>query len=201
MMPTYSPWPTEIESARLTAELLAGQASAAGEIATEFLSPLIGYLRHKFPNVDPELCETAAEDAILILVRGETNYDVNKLELGAFLRVIGFRKLAKLHRKHTRRSREISLESVAEPSDEGNYSQWEEETLSWDHPQLVGEMATFNPTDTQLLNLMRAGVRSHAEFAPVLGLASSTPADLAAEVKRNKDRIKTRLKRAVRGEE
>jgi hypothetical protein len=185
----------------LTAELLAGHASSAGEIAVAFLTPLINYLRHRFHTVDPELCETAAEDAILALVRGETNYDSNKLELGAYLRVVGFRKLSKLHRKHRRHRREISLESVAEPSDEGNYLQRDGETLSWDHPLLVGELATFSPIDTQLLSLMRAGVRSNSEFAPVLGLVSGPPTDLAAEVKRNKDRIKTRLKRAVRGEE
>ena len=198
-MPLPSTWPTEVESSRLAADLLAGRATASGEIATTFLVPLTNHLRRRFPSADSAQCETAASDALLKTVQPPIRFDPSQLTLGAFLRMVARRKMATLFARDNRHPKKISLEFVAEPIDHRNHSR-DDDVPSWDDPRLTTEAAAFNTTETAVLELMRRGVRKRAAFATIPGLAGVTPNELAAEVKRYKDRIKKRLSRAVGGD-
>lgn len=71
-MPKPSSWPTDAEAYRLVADLLAGAATAPGEIFSAFLTPLTHSLRWRYRFADPEQCETAAADAVLAVVKRPT---------------------------------------------------------------------------------------------------------------------------------
>lgn len=66
-----------------------------------------------------------------------------------------------------------------------------------EYPPLAAAVAELSDADRAVLALMREGERATAKFAAALGLAGP-PAEQAAEVKRVKDRIIARLKRAGR---
>jgi DNA-directed RNA polymerase specialized sigma24 family protein len=197
-MSTHNTWPSEDESRRLVARLLAGDPTAAQEIAFAFFGPLTDFLRCKFPKADPHAWETAAGDAILSVVSRPGVYNPARGPLGAFLRMAAKRDLYNLLKKSARHRGRISLGSVAEPADRWNTFPDDDPELTWDDPRLVSEVATFEPSELVVFRLMRDGERDTAVFARALGL-SGKPAELAAEVKRLKDRIKKRLTRAVGG--
>jgi DNA-directed RNA polymerase specialized sigma24 family protein len=192
-------WPTETEDRRLAADLLAGRASAPGEIAIAFLTLLAADLRRRFRRADPDLCDSAAGDAILSLVSGRSRYDPALLTLRAFLRMAATRDLLNLLAAENRR-RGIPLESVAEPADDGNKVAGDADAPSWGEPRLAAEVAALDPPERLALDLMRGGVRDTAAFAEPLGLSHLPPGEQAAAVKRLKDRVKKRLSRAVGGD-
>src|SRR5262249_10685042 len=145
--------------------------SAGGEVARAFLVPLAAYLRRKFPHIDPDLCDEAAGEAIFNTITRPEQYDPKRLSLRAFLKMAAFRDLQNLLPKETTRPREISLESVAEPADHRNSMAESDDAPSWDHHDLITEIASFNPTDRIVLTMMRDGERATAAFAPILGLS------------------------------
>jgi hypothetical protein len=198
-MSTHPAWPGEVESRRLAADLLGGLATAPGEIAAAFLGPLAAYLRRKFPNADPDLCEEAAGEAIVATVTRRNRFDPARLGLTSFLRMAARRDLQNRLAREAR-FRGIPLGSVAEPEQRGNGFA-EEDTPGWDDPRLAAEIAAFDPTESLVLDLIRGGARETAEFVPPLGLSHLPPEEQAAAVKRYKDRVKKRLARAVGGAE
>ncbi len=60
-------------------------------------------------------------------------------------------------------------------------------------------IAAFDDAERRAFELMRAGERRTAVFAAALGLTDRPPAGQADEVKRVKDKIMQRLRRAWRG--
>ncbi|MCE9565537.1 MAG: hypothetical protein K8U57_26240 [Planctomycetes bacterium] len=196
-MPHTSHWPTEDESRRLAAELLAELATAPSEIAAAFQVPLTRFLDRRFRYADRQMCEVAVNDALFAVFKSPSRYDPARLEFGAFLRLVAKRKMLNLVAKHLRRPKILSLEFVEEPVAHGNSSL--DDSLSWDDPRLTAEESALDPTEAAVLELMRRGVREKAAFAKIPGFAPVPPNELAAEVKRCKDRIKKRLSRAVGG--
>ena len=193
-----STWPSEAEDRRLAAELVSNRASAGGEVAAAFLAPLAAYLRRRFRHIDPDLCEEAAGEAIVNAINRPEQYDPEQLTLGAFLRMAAFRDLLNRLPKRAGRTREISLESVAEPADRRNDIP-DDGGPTWADPALLAAIDTFDPAGRTVLDMMRDGVRDTSAFVPVLGLSGIPTGEQAAAVKRYKDRLKKRLERAVRG--
>ncbi|MCI0704340.1 MAG: hypothetical protein L0241_25050 [Planctomycetia bacterium] len=194
-------WPNEQEIARLTAELLAHQASAPDEIAVAFLDPLAADLHRRFPSADFDHCYEAAGTALLATVRGENCYDPARSNLGAFLGMVATRDLQNLLAREARhKHRRIPLEFVEEPVERGNTPVQDDDGPSLDDPRLVAKRASFAPLEQTTYELLLGRDQSTGMYARVLEL-KGTPAEVEREVKRIKDRVKVRLRRAVGGKQ
>ncbi len=200
-MPTLPDWPTDAEAAHLAAELLADDPNAPSEIATQFLEPLARHLRNRYPTTDPDLCEEAAEQAILDTVTRRNRFAPARRSLRGFLCMAAEADLKNLRQREARRARAIPLTSVAEAVAAGKEPPDGDDGPSWDDPRLVEVIATFEPSELVAFRMMQAGERDTVAFAHMLGLPDAPADELAAAVKRYKDRIKKRLARAVGGTE
>ncbi len=147
------------------------------------------------PAHTPDACNTAAEDAVFGFLLHPGAFDAHRAGLGAYLRMAARRDLLNVLAKERRVRRGIPLDSVAEPADPRNRTPDGE--LTWDDPRLVAERATFDATESAVLELMRNGTRDTATFARPLGVEHLPAKEQAVEVKRVKDRVKKRLARAL----
>lgn len=191
-------WPSESESARLTTTLFDGVPTSADAIVVAFLRPLVAHLCRRYPRVPLELCESAAEDAIFDVIRHPGRYKPGLLDLGGYLRMAAAGDLENLRQREARQTRgQFPLDSVVEPADRGNTSAGEPDGPSWSDPRLLAEIARLDSAERVAYELWRGGERSTAAFARALGLTHLPPDELAHEVRRVKERVKTRLKRAV----
>jgi hypothetical protein len=188
-------WPDESEERRLLSELQSGLPTAKEDATVLFLPLLACFLRGTHRHVDPELCDTAAADAVFDFVRAPERYDREQLRLGAYLKMAGKRDLLNLLDKERRCRRGIPLGSVAEPADRRNDSR-DRELIS-DHPRLAAELAAFDRDEEVTFGLMLEGVRDTATFARGLGVEHLPAPEQVVQVKRVKDRVKKRLARAV----
>jgi hypothetical protein len=71
--------------------------------------------------------------------------------------------------------------------------------MSFDSPDLRAVLDSMSDVDRQLVELMRTGERRTAIYAVPLGVADRPADEQEVVVKKAKDRIKARLKRAVGG--
>jgi hypothetical protein len=198
VMNSNTDWPSEAEVTRLTTELLANRATAPAEIAVAFLGPLATYLRRQFPYADPDHCEEAAGRAITDTVRGAARYDPTRLDLGRFLRMVARRDLQNLLDKEKRHAAPlVSLEFVEEPPERRKILAEDTSRPNFNDPRIIAERAAFAPSEHAAFELMRAGERNTEVFARAAGLIG-TPDELERAVKQLKDRVKIRLRRAVR---
>lgn len=188
-------WPTEDEEKRLLAALHSGEPFAREEIAVRYHRLLIAHLGQSCRWAAEELCNDAADRALLGFLAAPARYHPEKLGLGAYLRMAARRDLLNLWERERRARRGIPLDSVAEPADRRNDAR--DEDLTFDHPRLVRERAAFDRDEELALELMRLGTRDTATFARGLRLDYLPEAEQAAAVKRVKDRVKKRLARAV----
>jgi hypothetical protein len=100
--------------------------------------------------------------------------------------------LIRAERRHQRRR--IPWESVELSCPDGNEE--EDTTVLADYPAIQAVIDALCETDRRVLELMLDGERQTLAFAEVLGLADRSATEVADAVKRVKDRIKARLKRA-----
>jgi hypothetical protein len=182
--------------------LCQGDCLAASDLIVAVLDPLLHHLKLRRRNADEHLCLTAAEDAVLSLIRKPALYDPAKCgNLFAFLRMAAERDLLNAweseFRHHRRREHSDCVELAAE--DRNAFSDEVAADLpSFDDPAIVAEIGSFTESERQVLNLMRAGERQTNAFVPILGLENLPTDEQARAVKRVKDRIKVRLQRAGR---
>ncbi|MCS6865850.1 MAG: hypothetical protein RMJ56_03255 [Gemmataceae bacterium] len=188
-------WPSADEEKCLLESLRVGNPLAPHDIITKYLSLLVGYLQNKNPNLDEHLLNTAAEEALLNFLLQPTTFDSQRSSFHRFLCMAAQADLKNLLEKERRARRAISLECVAEP---GYVRKDEcEPEISWQQPQLQAEIAALNPRERAVLELMKDGVRETRPYATKLGLTHLDENQQRMEVKRWKDRIKRRFRRAV----
>lgn len=161
--------------------------------------PLVDELLARHRRIDPDIAYTAASNALLWFAEHPANFDPARSPLHRFLTLVGERRLLNLldaeSRHHRRRIFGDHVEHAADPrNDEGDA-----DTPSSEHPQLQHALARLSEVDRQVWELMTSGERRSEAFAAVLGITHLPPDDLRREVKRAKDRITARLKRAVGG--
>ena len=191
-------WPSESEGRRLHAAL-PGTAFAASAFAEAFYGPLCAYLARTYRHVSEDLLVSVAGDLLVKLIQEPDRYDPAQLPVCAFLRMAARRKLSTACERETRRKRrEVPFDFVAEPAGAGNGYRPTKDGPSWAHPALAAELAALSPPERATLGLLRAGVRDTGTFARALGLDAGRP-DTARAVKRIKDTLKARLRRAVGG--
>lgn len=189
--------------------LLADDPAAPSDLALAHLDPLGDWLREHNSRIDPHLCATAAEDAILALIKNPRSYDPARLPLDAYLHMSAsgdLKNLLRRERRHTDRA--TSLERVELSVLAGN-------TPQEDDPAAIVERAEngaserqalpsipdvvlreLTDVDRQILALMLRKERRTARYAELLQITERPIKQQREEVKRVKDRIKKRVERA-----
>jgi DNA-directed RNA polymerase specialized sigma24 family protein len=190
-------WPSDDEL--LTAwQLLATDPTAGGAFVSLALRPLVDSLLVWQTKIDPDDAETVATDVLLWLVRKPEKYQPDKSPLAAFLRFVARRKLLShfaSERRH--QAAKIPWDDVEFCFAARNESSDDDDAPSFAHPQLLAALDELSEVDRQLVELIRDGERDTDVFAAMMGLTNRPADERERAVKRAKDRIKVKLKRAV----
>lgn len=201
-------WPTPERALDIHARLRQGDPVASADLAAAFLVPLAALVERKNPRIDPHLCGEAAEDAILSLIKNPSSYNPERAPLEAYLRMSAqgdLRNLLQRERRHA--SRRVGIEAVelfatdrnplAEDADPARAIDRAEEARTPMRLQFPDKVrASLNHEEERVLWLIGIGERSTEAFASVLGITHLPQETQRQEVKRVKDRLKRRLKRA-----
>lgn len=204
--PPTASTPSPEEGRALHARLLADDPTAPADLAAAYLDSLTVWLEVRNPRLgDPHLCASAAEDAILSLIKQPNAYNPARLSLAAYLRMAAQGDLLNLLRAERRHGdRRAALAAVELSPVVGKYL-WDD---SADPARVVMERAEedatvaapslpgLTPEEVRVLALMQLGERKTAAYARVLGCAHLPVAEQRRAVKRVKDRLQKRLARA-----
>lgn len=207
-MTAESDWPSEDRALEIHHRLIAGDPVAPSDLADAYLDVLVIWLVRTNIWIDPHLCQEAAEDAILALIKNPRSYQIDRAALATYLRMSALgdlRNILKREQRHTLRL--VSLEDVELSFDVRNRV-WEddntaaaaelEEEIERREATRQRELAIagITPEDERVMMLMQQGERETSKFAQVLGISHLAPDFQRRAVKRAKDRLKKRLKRA-----
>jgi hypothetical protein len=191
--------------------LLDGDPTAPVDLAELYLDRLTDWLIARNRRVEPESCATAAEDAILALIKRPRAYEPERQTLEVYLRVSAKGDLKNLLQREGRhRSRRASLESVELSPAAGKYLGREDDDparIVVLREEVAARVAARPPAakleltaeEERVLSLMRAGERRTGIYAAALGIEHLPIAEQRREVKRVKDRLNRRVERAERG--
>jgi hypothetical protein len=187
--------------------LAEGHVTASAELAEAYLEPLVERLRQKNSNSVPdEMLVSAAEDAIIALIRNPSSYKSEKhkslfdyLDMSAQGDLINH-----FEREKTYRKRNVSLNLVELSEDGGNYLGEEDagltrleaaEELQLAEPFLCAVRQGLDERECEFLDLMLQGERKTELFAAVLGIENLPSSDQQKHVKRMKDKLDARIRR------
>jgi len=171
----------------------------AAEFAALVLAPLASGLAARQRHADPDDTASAAGDAVLAFLKRPEAYDPARLPLANYLLLIAKRRL--LNQSESERRHHVGRIpwDCVELEVAGRNEEGADDTPDLDAPELAAVRSQFTDVEQRVWQLMRNGGRRTEEFAEVLGLAGDPEA--AAHVKRVKDRILARLKRAAGGDD
>lgn len=172
--------------------------AAQAEFLAAVYRPLLREVQAAHPLEDPARVTDVVGDLLLSLVKRPEQYHPDKLPVRSYLLMAARGDLANARAKDgRRRAREIPLDAVAEPVDDGKEKE-EDDVRTWlINPRVAAVIAGFDALEREVWELMQAGTRATTAFVPVLGIADRPSADQGRAVKRIKDRIIKRLKRAA----
>src|SRR5437879_2530008 len=86
-IPAPQPAPSDDEGLRLYQHLCAGVATAPPDFANFFLPPLRAWLEQHNRKVAPDLCQDAADRAVMALILNPSAYDRRRSDLTSYLRM------------------------------------------------------------------------------------------------------------------
>lgn len=192
---------------QLYERLVTNDPTAPSDLAVRYLDRLSDWLISHNSQVPKDICETAAEDAILALVKNPGTYNPSKQSLEVYLRMSAQGDLKNLLRAERRHSdRRADWDAVEHSLVVGKYIQdrendpallFERESeLREGHelPEAVTEGLTA--AEVNVLELMRQAERKTAAYAVALGIQDRPLDEQRRDVKRVKDKLKKRLERA-----
>lgn len=174
---------------------------AAAEFAALVLPPLVAGLADRNRGTHPDDVATAAGDAVLAFLKRPGAYDPDRLPLANYLSFIAKRRLQNqwtAERRH--HAGRIPWDSVELDLPARNEGAEDDDSPSFDTPELQAVIAGLTVAERAVFDLLRTDERRTAAFAEALGIAGLPVPEQEAEVKRAKDRIKARLKRAAGGD-
>ena len=214
-------WMAPLQSGTLTlqdernvhARLLACDPVAPSDLAMAYFEPLTAWLEALYPRLHPHECATAAEDAIMAVIKNPQSYKPERQQresLLGYLRMSAKARLSNLLRTERRHSaRRADLDAVALSPVMGKYlgdedadparivERREEEFAAPAPPPLPDSLrATLSPVEIEMLRLMDVKERRTIVFARLLEIADRPVAEQRREVKRAKDRLHKRRLRA-----
>jgi RNA polymerase sigma factor (sigma-70 family) len=199
---TPTSWPSADLAAELFLRLTVGNPRDISTFIEAYLDPLIAFLRSAHPGADDHTRQTVAEDALISLCKCPAQYTPSRGALAAYLRMSATGDLKNLLDRERKRCEKqkhwdcVEDDVVARNSDdEGD----DFDLPSFDRPAIAAVIRGFSEEERKVFELMRAGERCNEVFAAALGWANLSRDEQSDRVKRVKDRIKQRLKRAVEG--
>jgi DNA-directed RNA polymerase specialized sigma24 family protein len=161
--------------------------------------PLVAALAGRQRNAHPDDVYTAASNALLWFLEHADRYDPDQSPLRSFMLLVAERRLLNVIASEARhRRRTISGDFVEDLADERNDGV-DDDPLSFDRPELQPVIAALSDVERRVLDLMRGGERDTPVFAEVLGITDGSADEQRHEVKKVKDRIIARLRRAAGG--
>jgi RNA polymerase sigma-70 factor (ECF subfamily) len=187
----------EVQDA-LHAEVCAGDPTASSRVFTVLLEPLIDWLGFRWRNErDAERVRDFAIDSILGYLEDPQRYDPSQASLLTYLRMDAHGDLLNDHERRQRRGKK-EAEATVELAPGGRNSSTDEYPSEREPPEMnlsVVRDALPDERDRHAVLLMMEQERSTEAFAKVWELTELGAEEQAMEVKRNKDRIKARLRR------
>lgn len=190
-------WPDHAAAASLYLRLRTADPLAPSDFAETYLEPLAGFLRAVDPRADDHSRLTAAGDAILSVIRNPLVYDSDRGELADFLKMAARRDLLNVLGKERRhRLHHEYRDPVELPESDGNDSETTDDLPSFGDADFALIIATFTDVESKVFELLRGGEKRTEVFAGEMGIADLPIDEQRREVKRVKDRIIVRLKRA-----
>lgn len=187
----------EVQDA-LHADMCAGDPTASSRVFTVLLEPLIDWLGFRWRNErDAERVRDFAIDSILSYLEDPRSYDPSQASLLTYLRMDAHGDLLNDHERRQRRGKKEAEATVA-LAPGGRNSSTDEYPSEREAPEMtlsVVRDAVPDERDRHAVLLMMEQERSTEAFAKIWGLTELGAEEQAAEVKRNKDRIKARLRR------
>lgn len=205
-MTVESPLPAD-QALDLWRRVAGDDPTAPPEFAQTYLDWLADSLAASYPRFDPHDHDSAAEDAIMAIIRKPRAYDPTRSSFGSFLRLIARRRLLsrwraeKPHRDHRADLELVELSGAdanipgdldADPARRVEEAETVEELRSRLRPEIV---ARFTPDEEKVFQLMRSGERRAGAYAAALALDELPPEEQRRRIKQVKDRLKKRLRR------
>lgn len=210
MSAAHIEWPTPEAECDLHRRLLEGDPVATADIALAFLGPLIHWLHCRNRISDDHVYQQAAADAIIALLKNPRSYQpASGKSLNAYLQMSASGDLKNILNSEQRRTTgRNSLEAVELSPDAGKYLGSEDDPsrileLS-DEVEFVNEtiLATVRiglmAEELAGLDLYLTGETETKAFAAALKIGPLPDGEDESVVKRFKDKMKARIKRARR---
>lgn len=185
--------PSPVVGLALYLRLREGDPTAPSDLVAAYVDHLYSFLVQRHRHCDPHLCQEAAHDALLDLIRNPMHFNPARGELGAFLRMAAQRDLFNRLRRESKHHHEMLPDPVELATPAGNDPERAE-----DDPALAAAIRAFTAEERTVWELMIAGERDTATFACALGRGDWPTAEQRALVYPIKDRIVQRLRRAWR---
>lgn len=198
--------------------LLAGDINASANIALAYYDGLCAWLASSSPRLDPDYYQMAVGDALTDLFQRPETFDPAKASLVVFLRVASKNRLHNVLRSERRHSgRRAPIDAVEDVALAVKYGQGrmnedpaeiierrdrEEELLAQMPPQPsvtdLPDAVTVGLTDSEqeVLKLHMCHERKTAMYAQAMGIADLPPEEQQVQVKRLRDKLDKRLRRA-----
>src|SRR5262249_31006795 len=138
-------WPETDHAAELLRRLRADDPLAPSDFAAAFLDPLVTDLCAANPRVDEHALVTAAEDAVLSVIRNPAGYDPVRCDRPAFLRMAARGDLKNAESKEQRhyRNRDDGNPVELAADDRNSSAEGEDELPSFDDPRLAAVIAAM----------------------------------------------------------
>ena len=198
----FTEWPTLEVEQELLQKLLSGDPTATADVFTAFYTPLFHWLQINNRSVDDQMNHDAATVALVSLMKNPQSF---KPEMGKRLKSYlmmsaagDLKNLLRSEKKHQYGRK--SFEDVELGDDAGNTTSRElelHEEVEWvEATILVDVKRGLTPEELAGLDVYLAGEKSTEAFAAVLRLDECSDEEREASVKKFKDKIKLRIKRA-----
>lgn len=177
--------------------LIEGSRTASLDLFREALDPIVGHLMRAVAGITEEDAHDCAMEAIISHINQPDTFDPAKSSLWTFLCMIAQGDARDVIRKrlghgHLMEKHGYNIELwVGHANNEYEQSDWKKDAEKI--MRLHGDFIVQNDGERRVLELILDGERTVKAYAEALGLDPST--DVAAEVKRVKDRINLRLKK------
>src|ERR1700722_19902583 len=80
-------FPSREEGLALHIQLCDLNPTAVADVCRAYLAPLLGWLTHRFTNVDAHIRQTAVHDALMAYLQNPRSYNPDRSDLAGYLRM------------------------------------------------------------------------------------------------------------------
>jgi RNA polymerase sigma-70 factor, ECF subfamily len=185
--------------------LLSGDPTASLDASELILGPLVARLRAKWPTLDEIYCYDAATEVLVQYLKAPERYDPSKSSVIGWLAMQAHGDLTNDYQSKQKRFEKswvVESDLPARPESE-DPAKLEDLLPTTQLGARLGPSRILanvyeafpDERDRQLIWHVIDGSRSTDEAAEILGLTHLTGEERTKEVRKNKDRIKTRLRR------